>query len=90
MGLLKDLILQIVLSWAKKVAWQRRLPKEQIAQTHATILTYGSYGLGVSFSPFSFLPILLSYFVGSFLGEFYFFLIDAILVSSGSRFRVGY
>ncbi|XP_044500694.1 nuclear poly(A) polymerase 3 isoform X2 [Mangifera indica] len=38
---------QIVLSWAKKVAWQRRLPKEQIAQTHATILTYGSYGLGV-------------------------------------------
>ncbi|KAJ0034425.1 hypothetical protein Pint_24301 [Pistacia integerrima] len=38
---------QIVLSWAKKVAWQRRLPNEQIAETHATILTYGSYGLGV-------------------------------------------
>ncbi|KAL9410128.1 hypothetical protein AB3S75_043977 [Citrus x aurantiifolia] len=38
---------EIVLAWVKRVAWQRRLPKEQIAETHATILTYGSYGLGV-------------------------------------------
>ncbi|KAI4344757.1 hypothetical protein L6164_011948 [Bauhinia variegata] len=38
---------QIVSSWIKKVAWQRRLPKHQIAVTSATILTYGSYGLGV-------------------------------------------
>ncbi|KAJ1414324.1 Pol [Sesbania bispinosa] len=38
---------QIVSSWIKKVAWQHRLPKHQIAVTSATILTYGSYGLGV-------------------------------------------
>ncbi|EEF43123.1 poly(A) polymerase, putative [Ricinus communis] len=38
---------QIVVAWAKKVAWQRRLPRLQIASTNATILTYGSYGLGV-------------------------------------------
>ncbi|KAK7856708.1 nuclear poly(A) polymerase 3 [Quercus suber] len=38
---------QIVLAWIKKVAWQHRLPKQQIAATSGTILTYGSYGLGV-------------------------------------------
>ncbi|KAK7246246.1 hypothetical protein RIF29_41108 [Crotalaria pallida] len=38
---------EIVSTWIKKVAWQRRLPKHQIAVTSATILTYGSYGLGV-------------------------------------------
>ncbi|XP_020691562.1 nuclear poly(A) polymerase 3 [Dendrobium catenatum] len=38
---------QIVLSWIRKVAWQRRLPKDIIARTSATILAYGSYGLGV-------------------------------------------
>ncbi|KAE8076646.1 hypothetical protein FH972_015282 [Carpinus fangiana] len=38
---------QIVLAWIKKVAWQRRFPREHIAATCATILTYGSYGLGV-------------------------------------------
>ncbi|KAL5983446.1 hypothetical protein ACLOJK_017532 [Asimina triloba] len=38
---------KIVLAWVKKVAWQRRFPKNQIASTGATILTYGSYGLGV-------------------------------------------
>lgn len=34
--------------WAKKVAWQRRMAKNLIAGTSAMILTYGSYGLGVS------------------------------------------
>ncbi|KAK8947727.1 hypothetical protein KSP40_PGU011942 [Platanthera guangdongensis] len=38
---------QIVLSWVRKVAWQRRLPKDIIAKTSATVLAYGSYGLGV-------------------------------------------
>ncbi|XP_077231981.1 poly(A) polymerase 3 [Tasmannia lanceolata] len=38
---------QIVLAWIKRVAWQRRLPKNEIKITGATILTYGSYGLGV-------------------------------------------
>lgn len=46
----KDVIVQlkeIVLEWVKKVAWQRRLPKDHIASSGARILTYGSYGLGV-------------------------------------------
>ncbi|MED6158194.1 hypothetical protein PIB30_030478 [Stylosanthes scabra] len=38
---------QVVSIWIKQVAVQRRLPKHQIAATSATILTYGSYGLGV-------------------------------------------
>ncbi|XP_042517827.1 nuclear poly(A) polymerase 3 [Macadamia integrifolia] len=38
---------QILLAWIKKVAWQRRFPRRLISSTSATILTYGSYGLGV-------------------------------------------
>ncbi|KHG22185.1 Poly (A) polymerase [Gossypium arboreum] len=38
---------QIVVAWVKRVAWQRRLPKQDIAASSATLLTYGSYGLGV-------------------------------------------
>ncbi|KAK8308658.1 hypothetical protein V6Z12_D02G074300 [Gossypium hirsutum] len=38
--------LQIVVAWVKRVAWQRRLPKQDIAASSATLLTYGSYGLG--------------------------------------------
>ncbi|XWS53489.1 hypothetical protein CRYUN_Cryun10bG0005600 [Craigia yunnanensis] len=38
---------KIVMAWVKRVAWQRRLPKQEIAASSATILTYGSYGLGV-------------------------------------------
>lgn len=45
------IVLQIVLTWVKRVAWQRQRPKQQIAVTSATILTYGSYGLGVSIFP---------------------------------------
>ncbi|MBA0880714.1 hypothetical protein Goshw_015203, partial [Gossypium schwendimanii] len=33
-------------AWVKRVAWQRRLPKQDIAASSATLLTYGSYGLG--------------------------------------------
>lgn len=42
-----DQLKQIVLMWIKKVAWQRRLPKDMVASTSAAILAYGSYGLGV-------------------------------------------
>nr|XP_010921414.2 nuclear poly(A) polymerase 3 isoform X2 [Elaeis guineensis] len=42
-----DQLKQIVLTWTKKVAWQRRLHKDVVACTSATVLTYGSYGLGV-------------------------------------------
>ncbi|MBA0647791.1 hypothetical protein Goklo_015609, partial [Gossypium klotzschianum] len=38
---------QIVVAWVKRVAWQRQLPKQDIAVSSATLLTYGSYGLGV-------------------------------------------
>lgn len=40
---------QIVVRWVKNVAWQHRLPQNQIDATNATILPYGSYGLGVRF-----------------------------------------
>uniref|UniRef100_A0A7C9AMD2 Poly(A) polymerase n=1 Tax=Opuntia streptacantha TaxID=393608 RepID=A0A7C9AMD2_OPUST len=36
-----------VLKWIKRVAWQRRLPVDVISAASATILPYGSYGLGV-------------------------------------------
>ncbi|GAB2217848.1 hypothetical protein Droror1_Dr00001060 [Drosera rotundifolia] len=38
---------QIVSTWIKKVAWQRQLFDDVIRSTSATILTSGSYGLGV-------------------------------------------
>ncbi|KAK6930308.1 Poly(A) polymerase, RNA-binding domain [Dillenia turbinata] len=38
---------KIVLSWIKNVAWRHQLPKQQIRLARATILAYGSYGLGV-------------------------------------------
>ncbi|KAI3990194.1 hypothetical protein MKX01_029172, partial [Papaver californicum] len=37
----------IVMEWIQRVAWQCGYPKEQILNSSATILTYGSYGLGV-------------------------------------------
>ncbi|XP_043694907.1 nuclear poly(A) polymerase 3-like [Telopea speciosissima] len=46
----KEVILklkEIVLAWVKKVAWQCRFPRRLIMSTSATILTYGTYGLGV-------------------------------------------
>ncbi|XP_010938209.1 nuclear poly(A) polymerase 3 isoform X1 [Elaeis guineensis] len=42
-----DQLKQIVLTWIKKVAWQHWLHKDVVASASATILTYGSYGLGV-------------------------------------------
>ncbi|XP_059632824.1 nuclear poly(A) polymerase 3 [Cornus florida] len=42
-----DTLKQIVTNWVKRVAYQRRLPKHHITSASATILTYGSYGLGV-------------------------------------------
>ncbi|XP_017975784.1 PREDICTED: LOW QUALITY PROTEIN: nuclear poly(A) polymerase 3 [Theobroma cacao] len=38
---------KIVMAWVKRVAWQRLLPRQDIAATSATVLTYGSYALGV-------------------------------------------
>ncbi|KAK6913659.1 Poly(A) polymerase, central domain, partial [Dillenia turbinata] len=38
---------KIVLTWIKNVAWRHQLTTQQIGLTSATILAYGSYGLGV-------------------------------------------
>uniref|UniRef100_A0A803L1J3 polynucleotide adenylyltransferase n=1 Tax=Chenopodium quinoa TaxID=63459 RepID=A0A803L1J3_CHEQI len=38
---------KIVQHWITKVAWQRKLPENLIRDASATILTYGSFGLGV-------------------------------------------
>lgn len=38
---------EIVIKWIKRVAYRRWLPQNQIRAASATILTYGSYGLGV-------------------------------------------
>ncbi|KAL0744257.1 hypothetical protein Bca4012_085770 [Brassica carinata] len=38
---------KIVVRWVKTVAWKRRLPQHHITATNATIIPYGSYGLGV-------------------------------------------
>ncbi|KAG4157412.1 hypothetical protein ERO13_D02G060900v2 [Gossypium hirsutum] len=40
-------LLQLMVNEGLRVAWQRRLPKQDIAASSATLLTYGSYGLGV-------------------------------------------
>lgn len=39
--------LQMVMKWVKAVAYERLLPKNRIKAASATILTFGSYGLGV-------------------------------------------
>ncbi|CAH2054792.1 unnamed protein product [Thlaspi arvense] len=40
---------KIVVRWIKVVAWKRRLTQHQINATNATIIAYGSYGLGEDF-----------------------------------------
>ncbi|KAI3469262.1 hypothetical protein Pfo_025925 [Paulownia fortunei] len=42
-----DKLKKIVMEWAKRVAYQRRFPRSYIRAASATILIYGSYGLGV-------------------------------------------
>ncbi|KAM0005636.1 putative polynucleotide adenylyltransferase [Helianthus debilis subsp. tardiflorus] len=38
---------EIAIKWIKRVAYLRRLPQDHVRVASATILTYGSYGLGV-------------------------------------------
>nr|GMD89261.1 nuclear poly(A) polymerase 3 [Ipomoea batatas] len=38
---------KIVMEWIKRVAYRHQLPKRYLRSASATILTYGSYGLGV-------------------------------------------
>ncbi|XP_057959658.1 nuclear poly(A) polymerase 3 [Malania oleifera] len=62
---------QIVLAWVKRVAYQRRLPKQQIAATCATILTYGSYGLGVHGSESDIDALCIGPFFASMAEDFF-------------------
>lgn len=41
-------MLQIVMEWIKRVACNRGLDERHIPAASAAVLTYGSYGLGVS------------------------------------------
>ncbi|RDY09520.1 Nuclear poly(A) polymerase 3, partial [Mucuna pruriens] len=69
---------QIVSSWIKKVAWQHQLPKHQIAVTSATILTYGSYGLGVHSSESDIDALCVAPFFASISEDFFVVLHDML------------
>ncbi|XP_027331330.1 nuclear poly(A) polymerase 3 [Abrus precatorius] len=69
---------QIVSSWIKKVAWQHRLPKHQIAVTSATILTYGSYGLGVHSSESDIDALCVAPFFATIAEDFFVVLHDML------------
>lgn len=42
-----DKLREILMTWIKRVAYQRRLPQNQIKAASATLLPYGLYGFGV-------------------------------------------
>ncbi|KAF5797017.1 putative polynucleotide adenylyltransferase [Helianthus annuus] len=42
-----DKLKQILMTWIRRVAYQRRLPQNQIKDASATLLVYGPYGLDV-------------------------------------------
>lgn len=69
---------QIVSLWIKKVACQHRLPKHQIAVTSATILTYGSYGLGVHSSESDIDALCVAPFFASIAEDFFVVLHDML------------
>ncbi|KAK7412865.1 hypothetical protein VNO78_04568 [Psophocarpus tetragonolobus] len=69
---------QIVSSWIKKVAWQHQLPKHQIESTSATILTYGSYGLGVHNSESDIDALCVAPFFASIAEDFFVVLHDML------------
>ncbi|KAK7329590.1 hypothetical protein VNO77_23760 [Canavalia gladiata] len=69
---------QIVSSWIKKVAWQSRLPKHHIAVTSSTILTYGSYGLGVHSSESDIDALCVAPFFATIAEDFFVVLHDML------------
>ena len=54
-------MMQILMKWIKRVAYQRRLPQNQIKAASATLLPYGLYGLGVSLCFLSTLFVFMLY-----------------------------
>ncbi|CAJ1963130.1 unnamed protein product [Sphenostylis stenocarpa] len=71
-------LLQIVSSWIKKVACLHQLPEHQIAVTSATILTYGSYGLGVHSSGSDIDALCVAPFFASIANDFFVVLYDML------------
>ncbi|CAN8260251.1 unnamed protein product [Cochlearia groenlandica] len=68
----------IVVRWIKKVAWQRRLPQHQIDATNATIIAYGSYGLGVHGSESDIDALCIGPFFASMAEDFFVVLLNML------------
>ncbi|KAG2395420.1 Nuclear poly(A) polymerase [Vigna angularis] len=71
-------LLQVVSSWIKKVACLHQLPDHQIAVTSATVLTYGSYGLGVHSSGSDIDALCVAPFFASIAEDFFIVLHDML------------
>ncbi|XP_020267167.1 nuclear poly(A) polymerase 3 isoform X2 [Asparagus officinalis] len=69
---------QIVLAWIMKVAWKYGLPNELISSTTATILTYGSYGLGVHGSDSDIDALCVGPYFANLEEDFFVFLRDML------------
>ncbi|AEE74415.1 poly(A) polymerase 3 [Arabidopsis thaliana] len=69
---------KIVVRWVKNVAWQHRLPQNQIDATNATILPYGSYGLGVYGSESDIDALCIGPFFASIAEDFFISLRDML------------
>ncbi|KAK7303658.1 hypothetical protein RJT34_14570 [Clitoria ternatea] len=69
---------QIISLWIKKVACQHRLPKHLVAVTSATILTYGSYGLGVHSSESDIDALCVAPFFATLAEDFFVVLNDIL------------
>ncbi|XP_014517987.2 nuclear poly(A) polymerase 3 isoform X1 [Vigna radiata var. radiata] len=69
---------QVVSSWIKKVACLHQLPDHQIAVTSATVLTYGSYGLGVHSSGSDIDALCVAPFFASIAEDFFIVLHDML------------
>ncbi|KAL1211863.1 Nuclear poly(A) polymerase 3 [Cardamine amara subsp. amara] len=69
---------KIVLKWIKNVAWQRRLPQHQIIATNATVIAYGSYGLGVHGSESDIDALCIGPFFASIAEDFFIILCNML------------
>ncbi|EOA32034.1 hypothetical protein CARUB_v10015278mg [Capsella rubella] len=74
-----DRLRMIVVRWVKTVAWKRRLPQHQIDATNATIIAYGSYGLGVYGSESDIDALLIGPFFASMAEDFFIGLRDMLI-----------
>ncbi|XP_019093833.1 PREDICTED: nuclear poly(A) polymerase 3-like [Camelina sativa] len=68
----------IVERWVKNVAWERRLSQHHVDATNATILAYGSYGLGVYGSESDIDALCIGPFFASMAEDFFIGLRDML------------